>query len=119
WTAEPGSEIQEGELQLFPLSVGPVPDTGAIVLAADQFYTDGEVVSWSEEGDDAERPAPILYVGDAPAGDHGHATPTVQADSPAPAQEEDVLARVLAVAGLMVGTAGLVFGLMNRNKRRD
>ncbi len=65
WTAQPGSEITDGQMQLFPLSVGPVPDTGSIVLAADQTYSDGTVVSWSEEGEDAEHPAPVLYINDA------------------------------------------------------
>ena len=70
WTAQPGSEITDGQIQLFPLSVGPVPDTGSIVLKADQTYSDGTVVSWSEEGEDAEHPAPVLYVNDAPVGHH-------------------------------------------------
>ena len=36
WTADAGSEIGSGQLQLFPLSVGPVPDTGSVTLPADQ-----------------------------------------------------------------------------------
>ena len=47
WTAQPGSEITDGQIQLFPLSVGPVPDTGSIVLHADQTYSDGSIVSWN------------------------------------------------------------------------
>ena len=44
WTAAAGSEVADGQLQLFPLSVGPVPDTGTIVLPAVQTYSDGTVV---------------------------------------------------------------------------
>jgi uncharacterized protein YcnI len=129
WTAQPGSEIIDGQMQLFPLSVGPVPDTGSVVLAADQTYSDGTVVSWSEEGEDAEHPAPVLFINDAPAGDdHGaeeqngaagqndsdtvSLTSQVQSGGAGP----DVVARVLGIAGLAVGIVGVVFGLTSRRK---
>ena len=122
WTAQPGSEITDGQIQLFPLSVGPVPDTGSIVLKADQTYSDGTVVSWSEEGEDAEHPAPVLYVNDAPsADDHGGGAES-DADSVSLSSEvtggsqPDVLARVLGIAGLVVGAIGVVFGLASRRK---
>jgi uncharacterized protein YcnI len=125
WTADAGAEIADGQLQLFPLSVGPVPDTGSIVLAADQTYSDGTVVSWSEEGEDAEHPAPVLFINDAPAADdHGGAggdgTDTVsltsQAQTPAGTTQPDVVARVLGIAGLVVGIVGVVFGVTSRRK---
>ena len=120
WTALPGSEIVAGQLQLFSLSVGPVPDTGFIALKAEQTYTDGEVVSWSDEGENAEYPAPILYINDVPAEDH-HGGATVAAtavheEAEAPANSADVLARILGIAGLVVGAIGLVFGVTARSK---
>ncbi len=78
WTAAAGSEITDGQLQFFPLSVGPIPDTGSIVLPVAQTYSDGTVVNWSETGDGAEHPAPVLFVNDAPAADH-HAGPLLDA----------------------------------------
>jgi uncharacterized protein YcnI len=123
WTAQAGSEIIDGQMQLFPLSVGPVPDTGSIVLAADQTYSDGTVVSWSEEGEDAEHPAPVLFINDAPAGDdHGAAvedgadTVSLTSQAQASGDQTDVLARVLGIAGLAVGIVGVVFGLTSRRK---
>ena len=119
WTAQPGSEITDGQLQLFPLSVGPVPDTGAIALGADQTYSDGTVISWNEEGEDAEHPAPVLYVNDAPADDH-HAGEQDDADSvsltsePVGAAQPDVLARVLGIAGLVAGVVGVVLWVASR-----
>ena len=118
WTAEPGSEIAEGQLQLFPLSVGPVPDTGSIALPVDQGYSDGSVVSWSEEGEDAEHPAPVLYVNDEPAADHhsggdDHDEAAVEATVQA---GPDVLARVLGVLGLVVGAVGIVIGITARRR---
>jgi len=115
FTAEPGSEIGAGQLQLFPLSLGPVPDTGSVTLPADQGYTDGTTVSWNETAADAEHPAPVLYINDAPA-DDGHDAAAVVADAaPAsPSTSDDTLARILAVGGLVVGAVGVVLAITAR-----
>ena len=122
WTADAGSEIAAGELQLFPISVGPVPDTGSINLPAEQSYTDGSVVSWSEEGDDAEHPAPVLYVNDAPAEDHHAGTTDDDAEVTAAAATDDgddVLARILGIGGLVVGVVGVVLAVTARRRTAD
>ena len=123
WTADAGSEIAAGELQLFPISVGPVPDTGSISLPAEQSYTDGSVVSWSEEGDDAEHPAPVLYVNDTPAEDH-HAGAAHDDDAEVTAAAatddgDDVLARILGIGGLVVGVVGIVLAVTARRRTAD
>ena len=129
WTATDGAGVGDGQLGLFPVSLGPVPDVGSIVLPVDQGYSDGSVVSWSETADGAERPAPVLYVNDAPASDHhggtgddDHAAPEASA-APDPAHGDsadaahvDVLARVLGVAGLAVGTVALVLAIVWRRR---
>lgn len=122
WTADADSGLGDGEMGLFPVSLGPVPDTGSIVLAVDQGYTDGSVVSWNGTEEGAEHPAPVLYVNDAPAADHhgggsddDHDTPEVTTDhgSETPATGDvDVLARVLGVAGLAVGAIGVVLAIV-------
>lgn len=123
WTAEPGSEIEAGQLGVFPLSVGPVPDTGHIVLAVDQSYSDGTVVSWSGVGADAEHPAPILYVNDAPPGatDEEETGPAVEATPSESAVDAgpDVLARVLGIGGLLLGVIALVIAVTGRRKPAD
>jgi uncharacterized protein YcnI len=94
WTAT-GDGIRDGELGLFPYSVGPVPDVGHLELPVDQGYSDGTVVAWA--GDEV----PILYVNDDPAGDH-HA-----------AEAEDAAAATpdgLAVTGVVLGSGGLLLG---------
>jgi uncharacterized protein YcnI len=129
WTAEPGSEIGQGQLQQFDLSVGPVPDTGSIALPAVQTYTDGEVVEWTDAAADAEHPAPILYVTDAPAdahAEHDAATATVRAadeggataaaDSAAAEHSVDVLARVFGIIGLVIGVVGVTLAVASRRK---
>ena len=129
WTAEPGFGIENGQFQEFTVSLGPLPDVDSLLLVADQHYSDGTVVSWSEEGEDAEHPAPVLYVGaEAPAGHHGTAgaggadaeaaggeTPAAASDT-TPASTPDVPARVLGVAGLVVGAIGVAFGITARRR---
>lgn len=117
WTAEPGSEIKAGQLQLFPLSVGAVPDTGSIAFQALQGYSDGTTVKWVETGDDAEHPAPVLFVNDAPPAAHGSSTePSVSAtEVPAPttrASSSDTVARGLGIGGLVLGAVGVVLGVV-------
>lgn len=109
WTATPGHEISAGQLQVFPLSLGPIPDTGSIVLTADQTYSDGTVVSWTGTQSGAEHPAPIIYVSDVPAGDHhAEATDGDTHSDAAAAGTSDALARGLGIGGLVVGVIGIV-----------
>ena len=123
WTADPGSEISDGQLQLFPLSVGPIPDTGSIVLPVDQTYSDGTVVSWSDTGADAEDPAPVLYINDAPAdghhGDAGAAVEVEDAHDSGAASSDDVLARVLGIGGLVLGVIALVTVIAGRRRSAE
>jgi uncharacterized protein YcnI len=107
WTAQPGHEVGDGQLQLFPLSLGPVPDAGSIVLPVDQTYTDGTVVSWSDTGEGADHPAPVLHVGDG--------VPDAPAAAPA---SPDVLARVLGIAGLVLGAGGVAFGIASGRRTK-
>jgi uncharacterized protein YcnI len=123
WTADAGSEIAAGQLQLFPLSVGPVPDTGSVALPVEQTYSDGSVVNWSDTEEGAEHPAPVLYVNDAPVADHhddgdddGAAIDVTDAAGSSPAASDDVLARVLGIGGLVLGAIGLVVAVTARRK---
>lgn len=123
WTATPGHEISDGQLQVFPLSIGPVPDTGSLVLTADQTYSDGTVVSWSEAGEAASHPAPVLYVNDAPASDHhndtgGHTASTTNGDETVSAAP-DTIARGLGIGALAVGAIGLVFGVVALRRKES
>jgi uncharacterized protein YcnI len=126
WTANPGSEITDGQIGIFPLEVGNVPNTGSIVLTVDQAYSDGTVVSWSDTGATAEHPAPVLYVNDAPPTDEGTVVaPSVTASAvpisdvaPAPASS-DLIARVLGIGGLVLGAVALVIALTRRSKSAE
>jgi len=123
FTADAGSEIVDGQLEMFTLSLGPVPDTGSIVLAADQFYDDGTIVSWSETSADAEHPAPVLYVNDEPAGDHHGAAAddeehvADEASTSTDVATGDTLARILGIGGLVVGAVGIVLAVTARRAK--
>lgn len=121
WTASPGSEITAGQLGVFPLSVGPVPDTGKVAFTVDQTYSDGTVVSWNDTSADAEEPAPVLYVNDAPPAAHGDAGATdhdaaVEVEGAPAAASSDVLARVLGIGGLVLGVVALVIAVSSRRR---
>ncbi len=111
WTADAGAAIRSGQLQLFPLSVGAVPDTGTISLSATQTYSDGSVVKWDQSGADAEHPAPVLYVNTAPVASHDAAVTaqTIKANAPASTvSSSDLIARVFGIGGLVLGAVALV-----------
>jgi uncharacterized protein YcnI len=122
WTAQAGHGIPTGALGLFQLSVGPVPSVGSIAFPAEQTYSDGSVVSWSQKGAKAEHPAPVLYVNDAPPASGAAPSPGVTAtaarpDANAPAAP-DVVARVFGIVGIVVGAVGLVVGVAGMSARR-
>lgn len=131
WTAEPGAGLRDGELGLFPVSLGPVPDTGSIVLPVDQGYDDGSVVSWAETEEGAAHPAPVLYVRDTPpAGGHHHggddhaapeatSAPDAAAGGAGSDAGVDVLARMLGIGGLAVGAVGIVLAVAARRRTAD
>ncbi|MHC5795837.1 YcnI family copper-binding membrane protein [Lacisediminihabitans sp. FW035] len=121
WTAQPGSEIKTDEIREFTLSVGPVPETGKIVLNALQTYSDGSIVKWTGTGENADHPTPVLYVNDPPVDDHDAdavVTPSAGHDSgTAATSSTDTLARVLGIGGLVVGAVGIVLSVVTLRRR--
>ncbi len=118
FTADPGHGIQDGQLQLFQLSLGQVPDVGKVSLPTIQTYDDGTVVRWDQRGTNADHPAPILYVNDAPvvsADSDAEVTAASQAEV-APQGGTDVVARGLGIGGLVVGAIGIVLAVTSRGK---
>lgn len=115
-----GEGIRDGQLQLFPVSLGPVPDVGSLAMPVDQGYSDGSVVPWAGED------APTLYVNDAPAADHhggsgseeseghgeeGHGDESAAAPA---ADSTGILGVVLGAAGLVLGAVALALTLIRR-----
>ncbi|MGW2847232.1 YcnI family copper-binding membrane protein [Streptomyces sp. NPDC001274] len=130
WTAEGAKDergIRPGTFQQFPLSLGQLPDdTDRLVLKAVQTYDNKEVVRWIEEqkpgAEEPESPAPVLALTDAEA----EGKPDAKADDKAGAKEtpvasavsdSDTTARVLGIVGIVVGAAGVAFGVLAGRRR--
>ncbi|BCL29250.1 YcnI family protein [Streptomyces aurantiacus] len=139
WTAD-GKGIQPGYFQKFPLSIGALPeDTDELVFKAIQTYSNNEVVRWIETQKDGEEepeaPAPVLALSAATDDHHGSAasdddaaddteksddakaaasTSTTEAAS---SDSSDTTARVLGVVGIVVGVAGVAFGVLAGRRR--
>lgn len=134
--AATGDGIGDGQTQAFVVALGPVPDTGRVLLPVTQTYADGQAVRWSEatpaSGDEPEHPAPTLYVRDAPPVDHdtdddaaeaeqahpdAAASPSTTADADAD-QGSSAVAIGVASAALVVALGALVVGLLALLRRR-
>ncbi|GHE03699.1 YcnI family copper-binding membrane protein [Streptomyces alanosinicus] len=133
WTAADGKGIQPGYFQKFPLSVGALPEnTDQLVFKALQTYSDNEVVRWIEAPragqDEPENPAPVLQL--SAAGDDHHGTANAKdtsdksensentaAAADSGSHDTDTTARVLGVVGIVVGAAGVAYGVLAGRRR--
>ncbi|XLE12044.1 YcnI family protein [Streptomyces sp. Pv4-95] len=133
WTAD-GKGVEPGQFQQFPVSVGQLPeDADQLVFKALQTYDDKEVVRWiepaKEGGPEPENPAPVLKLTAATGDGHGHGAGAAGDDAKSTedggkhteaaedASGSDTLARVLAVVGIVVGIAGVGFGVLAGRRR--
>ncbi|MFE1799177.1 YcnI family protein [Streptomyces sp. NPDC059517] len=137
WTAD-GKGIQPGFFQKFPLSIGALPeDADELVFKAIQTYSNDEVVRWietQEKGEEEpETPAPVLALSAATDDHHGSAASDDDADAEkaddakaaastteaAATDSSDTTARVLGVVGIVVGVAGVAFGVLAGRRRSN
>lgn len=139
WTAD-GSKIGPGQFQQFPLSLGQLPENAdQLVFKALQTYDNNEVVRWIEEpkegGEEPESPAPVLKLSAATEDHHGGGAKDPSKDAAAKddakntGHDEDTksqaasddssdsTARVLGVVGILVGAAGVAFGILAGRRR--
>ncbi|MGW1912019.1 YcnI family copper-binding membrane protein [Streptomyces sp. NPDC002076] len=127
WTAADGKGIRPGYFQKFPLSLGALPEnTDRLVFKAVQTYSNKEVVRWIEVPqagqDEPENPAPVLQLSAATDDHHGTADAEDASDRTADAADSgshdtDTTARVLAVVGIVVGVAGVAYGVLAGRRR--
>ncbi|MFJ9625341.1 YcnI family protein [Streptomyces sp. NPDC101181] len=138
WTAD-GSEIAPGYFQQFPVSVGQLPeDADQLVFKAIQTYDNKEVVRWIEEpkegGEEPDSPAPVLALSAASDDHHGGGAADDAKDGDAKAagtnasakgddtehaasSSSDTTARTLGIIGIVVGIAGVAFGVLAGRRR--
>lgn len=134
WTADDDG-IEPGFFQRFPVSVGALPeDTDELVFKALQTYSDKEVVRWIEvprEGqDEPEFPAPVLALtgafadGQTSGPSAGGTTGNTAGQSTTRAGSDnsggtDTTARALGVVGIVLGAAGVAYGVLAGRRRTD
>ncbi|CAL9509302.1 putative protein YcnI [Streptomyces sp. enrichment culture] len=137
WTAD-GDGIEPGFFQKFPVSVGTLPeDADELVFKALQTYSNKEVVRWIEvpqEGqEEPEHPAPVLALSEASEDSHGAsdddkaedgtgsaentAAETTTASGSGDSGGTDTTARVLGGAGIVIGAAGVAYGVLAGRRR--
>ncbi|MFD3869131.1 YcnI family protein [Streptomyces sp. NPDC058623] len=130
-----GGKIEPGKFQQFPVSVGKLPENAdQMVFKAIQTYDNNEVVRWIEEAKEGapepQTPAPVLKLTAAKGDDHHdagdkkaeEAKASGKDDKAAPdhhdeaAKSSDTTARVLGVAGIVIGLGGVAFGIASRRR---
>ncbi|MFB7593160.1 YcnI family protein [Streptomyces sp. NPDC056160] len=128
WTAD-GKGVQPGYFQKFPVSVGALPeDADQLVFKALQTYSNNEVVRWIEvpqKGQaEPDNPAPTLQLTAADdahqAAAQGTSTGSKAAASTTTASAEsgnDTTARVLGIVGIVIGAAGVAYGVFAGRRR--
>ncbi|UOB11737.1 YcnI family protein [Streptomyces sp. HP-A2021] len=136
WTAD-GKGIEPGYFEKFPLSIGQLPeDTDQLVFKALQTYSNKEVVRWIEvpqEGqEEPDNPAPVLEL--SAASEDGHHASSGDEASDAKSAEKasadtsadstsssgtDTTARVLGIVGIVVGAAGVAYGVLAGRRRTN
>ncbi|MEU3252991.1 YcnI family protein [Streptomyces sp. NPDC006997] len=138
WTAT-GKGVEPGFFQKFPVSVGALPeDTDELVFKAVQTYSNDEVVRWievpQEDTEEPEHPAPVLALSAAEDDHHGASGAEEDADAEEASDDAsaaaanttadsgdsdgtDTTARVLGVVGIVVGAAGVAYGVLAGRRR--
>ncbi|MET9096160.1 YcnI family protein [Streptomyces cyaneofuscatus] len=122
WTAD-GSKIAPGYFQQFPVSVGQLPeDADQLVFKAIQTYDNKEVVRWIEEptgGEEPDSPAPVLKLTAATEDHHGGgaAKGDKKETHAASSSSSDTTARTLGIIGILIGIAGVAFGVLAGRRR--
>ncbi|MCX5036741.1 YcnI family copper-binding membrane protein [Streptomyces coelicoflavus] len=139
WTAD-GKGVEPGYFQKFPVSIGALPeDADQLVFKAIQTYSNKEVVRWIEvpqEGqEEPDTPAPVLKLSAAEDDAHGASGSDAKADDTEAAAQDtaadtsasdsgsgdgsDTTARVLGIVGIVVGAAGVAYGVLAGRRRNS
>lgn len=111
-----GGQIPPGQFQDFAISCDSLPGApGQLAFKTIQTYSNGDVVRWidlSQAGQpEPEHPAPTVTLTAVTKGSTGPA-PTTAAHATAASSAADGLARVLGIAGLLIGLLACLLTLM-------
>jgi uncharacterized protein YcnI len=127
WTANAGSNIPPGEIQLLALNAGPYPDTGSMMFPTTLTLSDGTTVQWNQAtpagGKEPEFPSPELAASSIVASDAAMGmTPTPSPSASAAAMDKSStssssnLALVISIVGVALAVVALVVAFTSRRK---
>jgi periplasmic copper chaperone A len=113
-----GGEIQPGQFQQFPVSMGPLPKADELVFKTLQTYSDGDVVRWIEVtpagGEEPEHPAPVLTLEKVAEGADHHAAADSDDEASATKDDsdshDDSSSDTLAIVAIVVAGLGVILG---------
>lgn len=121
--------LDDSQIDTLSVQVSLPEDTAGSTLAFPVTQTcESGSIAWDEipdaSGEEPEHPAPVVAVGDVDDSGHGHGDQSGQADdesTDAAAAEsdnsDDLIARVIGIAGLFVGAVGVVLAVLARRPR--
>jgi periplasmic copper chaperone A len=127
WTADAGSNIPAGELQMLTLNAGPYPSTGTLEFPTTLYLNDGSTVKWNQktpaDGSEPEFPTPELDAKTIVASDASMGTtPTPSASatpasaSGSPSSSTANLALVISIVGVVLAAVALILAVTSRRK---
>jgi uncharacterized protein YcnI len=127
WTADSGSSIPSGEIQMLTLNAGPFPKSGTMEFPTTIYLNDGSTVHWNQKtpagGSEPEFPTPELSTKTIVAADAGMSmTPTPSASAtPASASGSTTtssanIALIVSIVGVVLALVALIVAVTSRRK---
>jgi uncharacterized protein YcnI len=127
WTANSGSSLPSGEIQMLTLNAGPYPTTGTMEFPTTLYLNDGTTVQWNQKtpagGSEPEFPTPELDTKGIVAADASMGmTPTPSASatpinvSGSTSSSSATIALVISIVGVVLAVVALILAITSRRK---
>lgn len=120
-----GGKIEPGQFQQFPVALGPLPtNADSLTFKALQTYGAHQIVRWIDiqqpGSPEPAHPAPTLTLtaADATQGTAANTSPAATTTASSTTKpDSDTTARLLAVIGIVLGAAGVGYGVLAGRRR--
>jgi len=125
WTANSGSSIPSGEIQMLTLNAGPYPKTGTMEFPTTLYLNDGSTVQWNQkakaDGSEPEFPTPELDTKSIVAADASMGMTPSPSASPVSASgstssSSASIALIISIVGVVLALVALILAVTSRRK---